>query len=205
MHIYPAILTEDKKELEKMLNLAETFCKNVHLDIMDGLFVPTKSISYNDLPKTSLFTEIHLMVNVPLDYVDGFKQKGAGRIIFHFEGKDNPKEVIKKIKKEGMEVGISLNPETAISNLFPFFDEIDLVLIMSVIPGFYGSKFIPEVLNKAEKLKKEKPSLMLEMDGGIKTSNISLVKEVGIDIAAVGSEIFLSENPALAYERLTKI
>ncbi len=205
MIVYPAILTDKREKLEEMLKSAETFCKNVHIDIMDGEFVPSKSISYSELIKTNLFMEIHLMVNFPMDYIDGFKKRGAERIFFQLESKENPNDVIKKIKGEEMEVGISINPKTTVSELKPFIDSLDMVLIMSVVPGFYGSKFIPEVLLKAKELKRENPNLMLEMDGGIKLSNIGLIKEAGVNIAAVGSEIFLSSNPALTYDNLLKI
>lgn len=205
MLIYPAVLTDKKEKLEEMLKVASGFSQNVHIDIMDGNFVPSCSISYPYIPKTELFMEIHLMVNFPSNYIIGFKEKGAKRIIFHIESKDDPKETIKKIKENGIEVGISVNPETGIERIKPFLGTLDMVLIMSVVPGFYGSKFIPDVLEKARELKKERPSLCLEMDGGIKLANLSLVKEAGIDIAAVGSEIFLSENPGFAYENLLKI
>ncbi|MEW6679758.1 MAG: ribulose-phosphate 3-epimerase [bacterium] len=205
MLVYPAILTEKKEELGKMLKIASAFCKNVHIDIMDGIFVPSKSIGYDDLIETDLFMEIHLMVSSPIDYIEGFKRKGAKRIIFHIEGKDSPEEAIKKIKDGGLEVGISLNPETPISKLKPFLDNLDLVVIMSVVPGFYGSTFIPNVLSKAKKLKKERSDLCLEMDGGIKLSNISLLKDAGIDIAAVGSEIFKASNPSFVFNELSKV
>ncbi|MEW6102270.1 MAG: ribulose-phosphate 3-epimerase [bacterium] len=202
MFVYPAILTDKKEELKRMLKIAEAFCKNVHIDITDGAFVPSKSISYDDLVETNLFMEIHLMVSSPIDYVEGFKKRGAKRIIFHIESNDSPEKTIEKIKDEGLEVGISLNPETPILKIEPLFKKIDLVLIMSVVPGFYGSQFIPDVLLKAKEIKEKKPDLYLEMDGGIKLSNISLIKEAGVNIAAVGSEIFKSENPSSVFEKL---
>lgn len=204
MLIFPAILTDKKEELEEMLKITRTFSSNVHIDITDGAFVSSRTISYPSLPKTDLFMEVHLMVNFPSDYISGFKERGAKRIIFHIEAEEKVEKTIKKIKDEKIGVGISLNPETTIEKIEPFLDELDIVLIMSVVPGFYGSPFIPDALDKAKKLKKERPWLCLEMDGGIKLSNILLVKSSGIDIAAVGSEIFLSENPALAYEKLLK-
>lgn len=204
MLIFPAILTDKKEKLEEMLRITSTFSLNVHIDIMDGMFVPPLSINYPDLPKTDIFMEIHLMVNFPSDYIGGFRDKRAKRIIFHIEGKENPEKIIKNIKEKNMQVGISLNPETNIEKIEPFLDRVDMVLIMSVTPGFYGSKFIEDTLDKAKRLKKERPDLCLEMDGGIKLSNIFLLKSSGIDIAAVGSEIFLSENPALTYENLLK-
>lgn len=204
MLIFPAILTDKEEKLKEMIRIASSFSSNVHIDIMDGIFVPSYSISYDSLYKTDIFIEIHLMVNFPCNYIAGFKKKGANRIIFHIEGKDDVEKTIKKIKEEKMQVGIALNPETRIENIKPFLDEIDIVLVMSVNPGFYGSKFIPEVLDKARELKNIRSNLCLEMDGGIKLSNISLLKSSGIDIAAVGSEIFLSENPATTYENLLK-
>lgn len=202
MLIFPAILTDKKEKLEEMLRITKTFSPNVHIDIADGAFVSSSSINYDSLPKTDIFTEIHLMVDFPSNYIKGFKDKGAGRIIFHIEAKEDIEETIKNIKREKMGVGISLNPETEIAKLKPFLDEVDMVLIMSVKPGFYGSPFIPDTLNKAKKLKNERPNLCLEMDGGIKLSNILSLKSSGIDIAAVGSEIFLSENPALVFNLL---
>lgn len=204
MLIFPAILTDKKEKLEEMLRITRTFSPNVHIDITDGAFVRSSSINYDSLPKIDIFTEIHLMVNFPSDYIRGFKDKGARRIIFHIEGKEKKEETIKNIKGEKIEVGISLNPETEIEEIKPFLDEVDMVLIMSVKPGFYGSQFIFDVLHKARRLKEKRPNLCLEMDGGIKLSNIGLIKSSGIDIAAVGSEIFLSEDPAFAFRNLLK-
>ncbi|HAW50603.1 TPA: ribulose-phosphate 3-epimerase [bacterium] len=203
MEIYPAILTDKKEKFVEMARIAENFCKTIHLDIMDGEFVPTKTISFDSLIETSLLIEVHLMVVDPINYIEGFSKNGVFRIIFHLESENNPNEVIEKIRKFHLSPGIAINPETEASAVESYIDSIDMVLVMSVNPGFYGSKFIPEVLNKVKLLKKK--NILLGMDGGIKHSNIHLVKESGVDIADVGSEIFLSPDPRASFKRLSML
>ncbi|MCM8766136.1 MAG: ribulose-phosphate 3-epimerase, partial [Candidatus Omnitrophica bacterium] len=167
------------------------------IDIMDGKFVPSKSITAGDLAKikTKLFLEAHLMVENPLKEIISFKEAGVKRIIFHFESQDEPEEVIKKLRKENIEVGLAINPETEIKDVEKFLNDIDLLLIMAVNPGFYGSRFIPEVLRKAQELYPKKRNYLLGLDGGVKRGNIRKVSFSGIEIVYVGSGIFGEGEP----------
>ena len=205
--VVPAILTEDAEALERMIRQAETFTDFVQLDIMDGLFVPSKSIKAEDITnlKTSLKWEAHLMVNNPQQYLNSFKQAGAKRVVFHSEATDKPLGVISQARGMGLEVGLAVNPETAIANILPFIDSVDSLLFLSVNPGFYGSPFIPEVLEKIRQFRKKCPGVKTGIDGGVKESNIATIAASGVDYIYVGSAIFLQENPAESYRRLSAL
>ncbi|MDI6751657.1 MAG: ribulose-phosphate 3-epimerase [bacterium] len=205
MKIVPALLTDKLDELRRMVEEAE-FCELLHIDIMDGRFVPTKSITANDLAscKTKIPIEAHLMVENPEGYIKPFKEAGAMRFIFHFEATDRPEEVIEEIK-ENMEAGLAINPDTSLSSIEHLLEKLDYLLIMSVYPGFYGAKFVPEVLDKAVKIKRLRPELLLGMDGGIKADNIKIIKESGVDLADVGSYIFKADNPKAAFDELKRL
>lgn len=204
MKIIPAILTDKPEELRKMIEQAEDFCDLAQIDIMDGKFVPSRSILAEDLAKvkTKLKLEVHLMVDEPSKYLGPFKEAGASRIVFHYESKENPSEVITKIRDLGLEAGLAINPPTQISDVERFLKDISVLLLLSVDPGFYGSKFIPTVCDKARALKDIKGSLSVAMDGGIKLDNILLIRDAGVDVACVGSGIFGRPDPKQNYQRL---
>ncbi len=206
MKIVPAVLTDKPQELEKMIAQAETFCDLVQIDIMDGKFVPSKSVSAEDLAKieTGLKLEIHIMVDEPTRYLEPFKKAGAKRIVFHYESKEDPSEVIRSIRALGLEAGIAINPETPAADVEKFFKDIDILLFLSVNPGFYGSKFLPEVCEKAKALKDRKDKPVIAMDGGIKADNILLIRDAGVDIACVGSGIYGKGDAKQNYQDLLK-
>ena len=206
MKIIPAILTDKPEELKRMITQAESFCDLIQIDIMDGRFVPSKSISAEDLMKvkTNLKLEIHLMVEEPTKYFESFKRAGAKRIVFHYESKEEPSEVIEEIRALGLEAGIAINPETPVADVEKFFKDIDTLLFLSVNPGFYGSKFLPEVCEKAKALKNRKDKPVIAMDGGIKADNILLIRDAGVDIACVGSGIYGKGDAKQNYQDLLK-
>lgn len=206
MKIIPAILTDKPEELRKMITQAEDFCDLAQIDIMDGRFVPSKSISAEDMMKikTNLKLEVHLMVEEPTKYLEAFKRAGAKRIVFHYESKESPSAVIMKIRALGLEAGIAINPETPIADIEKFFRGIDILLFLSVNPGFYGSKFLPEVCEKAKALKDRKEKPVIAMDGGIKADNILLIRDSGVDIACVGSGIYGKGDAKQNYQSLLK-
>jgi ribulose-phosphate 3-epimerase len=206
MKIVPAVLTDNPQELERMIAQAEGFCDLVQIDIMDGKFVPSKSVSAEDLAKikTDLKMEAHLMVDEPTKYLEPFKRAGAKRIVFHYESKEDPSEVIRKIRGLGLEAGIAINPETPVVAVEKFFGDIDILLFLSVNPGFYGSKFLPEVCGKAKALKDRKDKPLIAMDGGIKADNILLIRDSGVDIACVGSGIYGKGGAKENYQNLLK-
>ncbi len=202
--VVPSILTDDRNVLEKMVGQAEKFAQYVQFDIMDGLFVPSNSISAREISVLNLRFEweAHLMVRQPLVYIQGFAEAGAKKIVFHFEAGDPPKIVIEKIKNAGTKIGLAVNPETKVSDFAPLIDKVHSVLLLSVQPGFYGSKFIPEVLEKVSELRNLNKNVEIGIDGGIKENNVSVVARSGIDAIFVGSGIFHTPDPAASYKRL---
>lgn len=204
MKIVPAILTDKAEDLKRMIAAAEAFCGLVQIDIMDGKFVPSRSISADDLAKieTKLTLEIHLMVDKPTEYLEPFKRAAADRIIFHYESKEEPSFVISKIRAAGLEAGLAINPETPLSAVERFFKDIDVLLFLSVNPGFYGSKFIPEVCDKARALKEMKDRPIIAMDGGLKADNILMIRDAGVDLACVGSGIYGKGDAGENYQQL---
>lgn len=205
--IIPAILTDDPQALELMVRQAETFTDWVQLDIMDGRFVPSKSITHEDIKEvsTTLGWEAHLMVNEPERYLTGFKQVGAQKVVFHYEATSQPLEVISKARELELKVGLAINPDTSISDILSLVNELDSVLFLSVYPGFYGKEFIPEVLDKITEFRTAFPYIETGIDGGIKESNITGISQCGVDCIYVGSAIFLQKNPGESYRRLAKL
>ncbi len=204
VRVTPAILTDDPKALKTMVRQAETFCDYVQFDIMDGRFVPSHSIKCEHITSlnTKLGWEAHLMVERPEDYAADFLKAGARRITFHYEASSHHEKVINLIKTLGLEVGLALNPETQVSAVLPLVSEVASILFLTVHPGFYGSPFIPEVLEKVIELRSLYAKVEIGVDGGVKESNIAQVAQTGVDIIYVGSAISLNAQPAESYRRL---
>jgi ribulose-phosphate 3-epimerase len=205
--VVPAILTEDPKALETMVRQAETFTNWVQLDIMDGKFVPSRSISYEHLSglPMKLGWEAHLMVQHPEDYLEGFGQAGAQKVVFHYEATPSPRKVISLARDIGLGVGLAANPETPVSAILPLTGEVDSVLFLSVHPGFYGREFIPEVLDKVVEFRSIRPGMEIGIDGGIKESNIAQVARAGVDVIYVGSAIFRQPQPGESFRRFQSL
>ncbi len=187
-----------------MIRQAESFTNYVQLDIMDGKFVPPQSITWEHLTNlpTKLGWEAHLMVLHPEEYLPGFHQAGAQKVIFHYEATSSPREVITQARELGLGAGLAINPETTISAILPLVDELDSVLLMTVNPGFYGSKFIPEVMDKVAKLRSVRPDMEIGVDGGVKEDNITQIARAGVDVIYVGSAIFQQPQPGESFRRL---
>ncbi|MDP2719220.1 MAG: ribulose-phosphate 3-epimerase [Dehalococcoidia bacterium] len=207
MKILPAVLTDSREDLEHKIRTAEVFADTVQIDVMDGLFVPSRSTSWEDLAsiKTTLNLEVHLMVKSPEDYIEPFVRAGASRIVFHYEAAPDPEKIIRQIKRLGKKAGLALNPETSNQPLKKLAPLLDFALYLSVNPGFYGSPFIPEVLDKIREFKAMKISLELGIDGGIKAGNLKQIVETGVDNVCVGSAIFNQSNPGKSYLDLGKL
>jgi len=207
IRVVPAILTDNTDVLKDMLSVSETFTDFVQIDIMDGEFVPPKSITAKDIlhTKTDLKWEAHLMVNNPEMYINDFARAGAQKIIFHYEATQIHDKIINTIHNAGLQAGIAVNPDTEISALDSLVKDLDSVLFMSVIPGYYGSKFIPEVLNKINDFCNKYPNVPVGIDGGIKENNIETVAKSGVNYICVGSAVFCRDNPAESYHRLQNI
>jgi ribulose-phosphate 3-epimerase len=203
----PAILTDDPKVLEKLVRQTETFTDYAQFDVMDGEFVPSRSVSCEQIAglKTEIKWEAHLMIMHPEECLEDFRQAGAQGIVFHYEVTANPEEIIRKIKKLGMKAGLAVNPETPITAINPLVDRLDDVLFLSVNPGFYGAKFIPEVLEKIVAFRKAYPKMEIGIDGGIKETNIAQIARTGVNVIYIGSAIFLQPDPAESYRRLKKL
>jgi ribulose-phosphate 3-epimerase len=206
MKIVPSVLTDQLDEFKETLRKAEVFADYVQIDFMDGRFVPSKSISPRDTAGIAAIIgcEAHLMVEQPEQYLKVLKGFGFGRIIFHWEVSSNPRDLIKAIKAEGMEAGAALNPETDARRLDGFVDKLDSVLFMSVNPGFYGSPFIPEVLEKIGGFRKDYPEIVIGIDGGVALDNLQTIKALGVTYACVGSRIFCSDDPAESYKEFER-
>ena len=204
IQVVPAILTEDPRVLETMVRQAESFTTYVQFDIMDGRFVPSRSITYEHLAALpmKLSWEAHLMVENPGDYLEGFRRVGAQKVVFHYEATSSPDEVISLARNLSLGVGLAVNPETPVSIIQPIASKVDSVLFLTVHPGFYGSQFIPEVLDKVVELRSTGLGVEISVDGGIEESNIAEVARVGVDVIYVGSAIFLQPQPAESFRRL---
>ncbi len=205
--IVPALLTDKRDKLIEMMKTCSEFTDYVQVDIMDGLFVPSKSLSLQDLKgvKCPTRSEAHLMVSDPLIWLDTFKAFGAEKIVYHFEIAENHSRLISEIKNNGFKVGIAVNPPTKIDQFKSLLPELDSVLFLSVNPGFYGAAFIPEVLEKIKQFKAVCPDISVGIDGGIKLSNLKAAKEAGADCICVGSAILNSDDPQSAYRELVNI
>jgi ribulose-phosphate 3-epimerase len=207
IRILPAILTDDAATLEKLVRQAETFADFTQFDVMDGKFVPSRSVSCEQIAavKTKLKWEAHLMVLRPEDCIEDFKRAGAQKIVFHYEATPAPEKTIRSIRKLKLQVGLAVNPQTSIHDFAPLVKQVDSVLFLSVNPGFYGAKFIPEVLDKIVEFRKVYPKMEIGIDGGIKESNIAQIARTGVNVICVGSAIFLQPDPALSYRRLMEL
>mgnify|MGYP000500421193 CR=1 FL=1 len=203
IQISPSILSADFSQLgNEIKRLEEGGADLIHVDVMDGHFVPNLTIGppvIKALKKNcSIKFDVHLMISPVHKYIDAYADAGADIITIHPEATDDLSSSIKKIKDLGKKVGISLNPETKVGIIKDHLDQIDLVLIMSVNPGFGGQKFMPEVLDKIKELKniqkKQNIDFDIEIDGGINFENSKMAIEAGANILVSGTTIFKSNN-----------
>jgi ribulose-phosphate 3-epimerase len=204
IRVVPAILTDDPEALKNMLEQAEKYTDYVQIDIMDGKFVPSTSITWEQLAaiRTRIKWEVHLMVEKPESQLEYYKKAGAIKAIFHFEASEKPEIVISAARKLNMQIGMAVNPETAVSKLLSLSNRLDSVLFLSVHPGYYGAKFLPEVLDKIVELRTALPSLKIGIDGGVKETNIAEIARSGVNEIFVGSAILLQADPGAAYRKL---
>ena len=200
--VIPSLIAKNQKELNERFSKIKSQFKIFQLDIMDGKFVKNKSLMFNfKLPKGKFKYEAHLMVKNPKVWIIK-NWKKADTIIFHIESTNDSKYLIKLIKSKKRKVGIAINPKTNVKKIIPFLNSIDMVLIMTVIPGKYGSKFLPNVLKKVKEIRKLKPKLNIEVDGGINNKTIARAKKAGANRFILGSYLQKSKNVKKAKGKL---
>lgn len=209
--ISPSLLSADFGNLQRdieMVNKSEADW--FHLDIMDGIFVPNISYGTPVIKAVKKHAkkplDVHLMIVDPDRYIDDFHKAGADILTVHYEACDHLHRTVQNIKSKGMKAGVSLNPHTPVHLLKDIIADVDLVLIMSVNPGFGGQKFIPNSLNKVKELKKliidKKSTALIEVDGGVDHSNAKQLIEAGCDVLVAGSYIFGSDDPLQTIKNL---
>lgn len=211
MIVSPSVLSADFANLQRdieMLNSSEA--QWIHIDIMDGVFVP--NISFG-IPVTAAIAkhakkvmDVHLMIVNPDAYIEEFKNAGAEYLTVHFEACTHLHRTIQSIRQHGMKAGVALNPHTPVSVLKDVLSELDLVLIMSVNPGFGGQKFIERTYNKIKELKamivEGGYSTLIEVDGGVNGDNAPLLKAAGADALVAGNYVFKHDNPLVAIQTI---
>lgn len=210
----PSILAADFKVLgQEMKKTEENGAAYIHFDVMDGMFVPSISFGMPVLASihdaTEQFMDVHLMVQEPIRYVEAFQKAGADCVTVHLEACEDVKTTLDKIHACGMKAGLAVNPETDVKELVPYLEDVEMILIMSVHPGFGGQKFIPESLDKIREvramLNEKNLEIDIQVDGGIYVENVREVLDAGANVIVAGSAVFrgdAGENTAKFMEIL---
>lgn len=210
----PSILAADFKVLgQEMKKTEENGAAYIHFDVMDGMFVPSISFGMPVLASihdaTEQFMDAHLMVQEPIRYVEAFQKAGADCVTVHLEACEDVKTTLDKIHACGMKAGLAVNPETDVKELVPYMEDVEMILIMSVQPGFGGQKFIPESLDKIREvramLNEKNLETDIQVDGGIYVENVREVLDAGANVIVAGSAVFrgdAGENTAKFMEIL---
>lgn len=211
LRVAPSLLAADFSRLAEQVRIIEDAGAEVlHLDVMDGHFVPNISFGPGVIAairnKSKMFFDTHLMIDEPARYAESFAKAGSDLITFHIETTDNPSAVINEIRRCGCFVGVSLNPTTSMANIECILPDIDLILVMSVWPGFGGQQFMPEVLGKVAQIKERlRSDQRLEIDGGIDSETICDAVAAGADTIVAGTAIFGQDDPVAAWSDLERL
>ena len=211
IRICPSILNADRNNLSAEIDKISSTSDLLHLDVMDHIFVPNRTFSLDEsrkiISETSIPVDAHLMIADPDEQAYLYAKAGAASVTFHLEASKKPRETIAMIASEGSRVGIALKPDTPFELLAPLMSEIDMVLIMTVEPGFGGQSFMGEMMSKVTKARAEIDSkyfekIWLQVDGGISLATIALASEAGADTFVAGSAVFKAANPGEMIELL---
>ena len=203
--ISPSVLAADFSKLgDEVKKVYDAGAEYIHLDVMDGVFVPNISFGapvISAIRKSSeAVFDVHLMIIDPIRYIDDFVKAGADIITIHYESCDDPLSVLKYIRSKGIRASLSIKPATPADVVYPLLSELDMVLVMTVEPGFGGQKMIPETVEKVRDLKKyisdNGYNVDIEVDGGITADNLTMVTEAGANVIVAGSAIFKAADPA---------
>jgi len=199
VELAPSILSCDFSNLQADLDQTkDTDLKMIHIDVMDGSFVPNISFGFKVISdirdKNDYLFDTHAMIYEPIKYIEEFKKAGVDRLTIHYEACENLDQTIEKIKESDMQVGLTFKPATDLDLIIPYLDKIDLVLVMSVEPGFGGQTFMESSIEKIKILRdyidNNNLDVLIQVDGGIKTTNVKKVIEAGTDIVVSGSDVF---------------
>lgn len=210
VEIAPSILSADFSRLGDQIRSVEKHAGRIHVDVMDGHFVPNLSMGpvvvKSIRPVTRLPIEVHLMVEEPARFVRPFAEAGADRLVFHLEAVDDPSALAAEIRRTGRAAGIAVNPATAWRGVEPYLEDIDLVILMTVNPGFGAQAFIEEVIPKlaeaSARIGRLHPHVDIEVDGGIDSASAPRAKKAGANVFVAGNAIFGRDDPEAAIREL---
>lgn len=196
LKIAPSILSADFGKLNEEIAQIEAVSDVLHIDVMDGHFVPNISFGVPVMKwiKSSLSLDVHLMIDYPEKYIDDFVKAGASRIIFHFESQDKASSVIDKIILLGAKPAVAIKPKTSVSEIAEFLPMLDMVLVMTVMPGFGGQEFMPEMVKKIKELRSLGFDRDIGVDGGINAETAKICREAGANLLVAGSYIFRAKD-----------
>ena len=204
VQIAPSMLSADFLHLQKDVEMVNEYADLFHLDIMDGVFVPNLSYGFPIVEAIAKSArkplDVHLMIVSPEKYIERFAKAGADMISFHLNATENPSMVLSQIRSLGPKAGLAINPDIEVESLFPYLEQVDYILLMSVFAGFGGQKFIETTYERVRTLKNELDSrginIPIEVDGGVSPTNASALRQSGVEILVAGSAVFKSSNPA---------